>query len=247
MEDPVTHVRRVINSPSDNPPRSEASNFAVYSDGIAPVTTAIVSPAPNAKGWNNTDVTVSLDATDLASGILDTPVGWVDQLQYSLAGAQPGDPQTVAGHSASFGISTSGVTNVRYFATDAAGNNEATNTLAVRLDAVAPNINGLPAAGCSLWPLSHELRQVAAVSAEDVVSGVASLHVTATSSEPSDPNDPDIVVAPDGSGGFVVKVRAERHGNGPGRIYTLTATTTDVADNVRTMTATCVVPHDQRK
>ena len=247
MEDPVTHVRKVVNSPSDNPPRSEASNFAVYSDGVAPLTTAVVSPPPNAKGWNNTNVTVSLDATDLASGILDTPAGWVDQVEYSLAGAQQGDPQTVAGHSASFGISASGVTNVRYFATDAAGNNEATNTLAVRLDSVAPSIKGLPAGGCSLWPLSHELREVAAVSAEDFVSGVASLQVTATSSEPSDPGDPDVVVTPDGSGGFIVRLRAERNGNGPGRVYTVTATTTDLADNVRTVTSTCAVPHDQRK
>src|SRR5262245_60380718 len=88
LEDPVTHVRNVVNSPRDNPPRAEASNFAVYSDGVAPETTAVVSPVPNANGWNKTSVTVNLDATDLASGILDTPVGWVDQIQYSLSGAQ---------------------------------------------------------------------------------------------------------------------------------------------------------------
>ena len=67
-----------------------------------------------------------------------------------------------------------------------------------------------------------------------------------TSNEPSDPSDPDFVVTPDGSGGFVVNLRAERLGSGSGRVYTLTATAKDLANNVRTMTATCAVPHDQR-
>jgi len=246
MEDPVTHVRQLVNSPSDVPPRAEASNFAVYSDGVAPVTTALASPGANANGWNNTSVTVSLDATDLASGILDTPIGWVDQLQYSLAGAQTSDPQVVLGHTASFGITTPGVTTVTYFATDAAGNEEAAKTLSVRLDGSAPGISGLPSGGCSLWPPNHKLQQVAVVSATDTLSGVASLQVAATSSEPSDPNDPDVVVTPDGSGGFVVKLRAERLGSGSGRLYTLTATARDSADNVRTATATCAVAHDRR-
>jgi hypothetical protein len=246
MEDPVTHERRVVNVPADRPPRAEASNLALYSDGVAPTTTAVVSPGANAHGWNNTSVTVSLDATDLASGILDTPIGWVDQLQYSLAGAQPSGPQIVPGRAASFGISTPGVTTVTYFATDAAGNQEAAKTHTVRLDGSAPVIHGLPTSGCSLWPPDHKMRQVAVVSAADALSGVASLRVTATSNEPSDPNDPDVVVIPDGSGGFVVELRAERLGSGSGRLYTLTATATDLADNVRTLTATCAVPHDQQ-
>jgi hypothetical protein len=247
MEDPVSHVRRVVNAPSDNPPRAEASSFAVYSDGIAPVTSAVVSPPPNARGWNNTPVTVNLDATDLASGILDTPVGWVDQLQYSLAGAQTSPSQSVPGHLASFGISSSGVTTISYFATDAAGNDEAANTRTVRIDATAPSVKGLPASDCTLWPLNHELREIAVVGAEDLVSGLASLQVTAESSEPFDPNDPDVVITSNGAGAYVVKLRAERMGNRAGRVYTVTATATDLADNVRTMTARCVVPHDQGK
>jgi len=247
MEDPVTHLRKVVNAPSDNPPRSEASNFVVYSDGVAPVTTAVVSPTPNAHGWNNTNVTVNLDATDLASGILDTPVGWVDQLQYSLSGAQTGDQQIVPGHSASVGISSPGTTTVRYFATDAAGNDEVPNALAVRVDTVAPSITGLPASDCTVWPVNHQFQEVAVVGAQDLVSGVASLQVTATSSEPSDPTDPDVVVTSDGAGGFVVSLRAERTGKGQGRVYTVTATATDLADNVRTMTTQCVVPHDRGK
>ena len=190
---------------------------------------------------------MNLDATDLASGILDTPVGWVDQLQYSLSGAQTGDQQVVPGHSASVGISSSGTTTVRYFATDAAGNDEVPNALAVRVDTVAPSITGVPASDCTVWPINQQLREVAVVRAEDLVSGVASLQVTATSSEPSDSNEPDVVVTSDGAGGFVVSLRAERLSKGQGRVYTVTATATDLADNVRTMTTQCVVPHDRGK
>lgn len=121
--------------------------------------------------------------------------------------------------------------------------------LTVRLDGSAPVVDGLPAAGCTLWPPNHKMRQVAVVSAADALSGVApgSLQVTATSNEPSDPNDPDVLVTPDGSGGFVIELRAERRGSGPGRVYTMTATAKDLAANVRTVTATCTVPHDQGK
>ncbi len=189
-------------------------------------------------------MTVALNATDLASGISDTPVGWVDQVRYSLTGAQVKDQQIVPGSSASVGLSASGTTTVNYFATDAAGNDEAAKSLAVRLDGAAPTIKGLSSTGCSLWPVNRELRQVAVVSAEDLVSGVASLEVTATSSEPSD-GAPDVVVTQNESGAYVVQLRAARLGTGKGRVYTVTAKATDLADNTRTMTATCVVPHNQ--
>jgi hypothetical protein len=190
---------------------------------------------------------VTLDATDLASGILDTPTGWVDQIEYSLTGAQTGSQQTVPGASTSFGISMEGVTTVDYFATDAAGNNESSKALTVRIDETAPQINGLPGAGCSLWPPDRGMRQVAVVTAADLLSGVASFEVTAASSEPSDPQNPDYVVTPDGAGGYIVSLRADRLGTGPGRLYTVTATARDLADNVRTMTVSCAVPHDERQ
>jgi hypothetical protein len=242
----VTHARRIVNVPADNPPRAEASNLAVYADGVDPVTTAATAPAPNANGWNNTSVTVSLSATDLASGILDTPAGWVDQLQYSLAGAQTSGPQIVPGNATSFPLSTPGVTTVTYFATDAAGNEETPRTHVVKLDGGAPAINGLPGRGCSLWPPNHKMKQVAVVTGADAVSGVASLEVTVTSNEPSDPGDPDFAVTPDGSGGFAVSLRAERLGGGSGRVYTIAATATDLAGNLTTASATCTVAHDQR-
>ena len=248
MQDPADNVRKLVNSPSDVPPRAEGGNFAVYSDGVLPVTTAVASPPANANGWNNTNVTVSLTSTDDRSGMAGNLPGWVDQIQYSLAGAQTSDAQVAAGSAASVDVTTPGITTVTYFATDAAGNDEVAKALTVRLDGSAPVVDGLPAGDCVLWPPNDKMRQVAVVSATDALSGVApgSLRVTVTSNEPSDPNDPDVVVTPDGSGGFVVELRAERQGSGPGRLYMLTATARDLADNAQTVTATCTVPHDQR-
>ena len=248
IEDPSTHLRRLVNVPADNPPRLEATNLAVYSDAINPVTTAAVSPAPNANGWNQAGVTVDLEATDLASGLNDTPPGWVDLLRYSLSGAQTGTDTVVPGHSASFGVASAGVTRVSYFATDAAGNEETARTLDVKIDGAPPVLSGLPSEGCTLWPTDHKLQRVAILRASDGVSGIAqgSFQVNGTSNEPMDPSD--VAVTEDENGGLIVELRAERSGESrSGRVYHLTATARDLAGNEVTGTATCTVPHDQGK
>jgi hypothetical protein len=90
--------------------------------------------------------------------------------------------------------------------------------------------------------------QLATVTAADALSGLVpgSFEVSGTSNEPSsDPNDPEIVITSNGSGGFTVQLQADRLGSGAGRVYTLTATANDVAGNTAITTATCTVPHDQ--
>jgi phosphodiester glycosidase len=247
MQDPANDAGRVINVPSDNPARAEASSLAVYSDGIDPVSTATAFPAANVNGWNNgASVTVEMKATDERNGNSGHLLGAVDQVQYSSDGAQTTLETVVVGDSASLSVTAEGITTVTYSATDAAGNREDDREHTVRIDRTRPEINGLPASGdCVLWPPNHEMQQVAVVTASDALSGVAlgGLQLTATSSDPSSPDDAQ--VTPDGAGGFVVYLRAERRGNGDDRVYTITASATDRADNARTATATCVVPHDQ--
>ena len=68
--------------------------------------------------------------------------------------------------------------------------------------------------------------------------------ITATSNEPENgigDGDlaPDVVI----SGGNV-QLRAERAGNGKGRVYTIKAQSTDLAGNTTTKVTTCNVPHD---
>ena len=218
--------------------------FIRYSqDAIPPVTTATPSPGPNSNGWNNTDVTVTLSSTDNEPGGTG-----VKQIQYGLTGAQPLDAQTVVGTTASVTISAEGLTTLTYFGTDNAGNVEQAKTLTVQIDKTPPVISGMPAPGCALRPPNHKLVAVTTVAAADALSGVVpgSFQLTGTSNEPSDPNNPDVVIAPNSSGGFAVQLRAERLGSGTGRTYTLNATATDLAGNTATSTAVCVVPPDQQ-
>ncbi len=121
----------------------------------------------------------------------------------------------------------------------------------IKLDRTRPVISGMPGSRCSLSPANHKLVKVATVTATDALSGLAagSLQVTGTSNETSsNPNNPQIVVTPNGSGGFDVQLQADRLGRGHGRIYSLSATAMDNAGNSSTVTATCTVPlHKEAK
>jgi hypothetical protein len=131
------------------------------------------------------------------------------------------------------------------------GPSGATDYLALSIPSMPPPpvISGMPSPGCSLWPPNGKLVQVATVTAADSLSGgLASFKVTGTSNEPSnDPSNPEIVITPNGSGGYVVQLQADRLGTGTGRIYTLTATASNTSGITTTSVATCTVPHDQGK
>jgi hypothetical protein len=93
------------------------------------------------------------------------------------------------------------------------------------------------------------LVQVATVTAADALSGLApgSFLVTGTSIQPSeDRRKSQIVITPNASGGLVVRVRANSSGDSP-RVYTLTATASDLAGNTATVIGTCTVPNDDQQ
>ena len=54
----------------------------------------------------------------------------------------------------------------------------------------------------------------------------------------TDPN-PEIVITPNGSGGYVVQLQADRLGTGAGRVYKLAANISDLAGNTATANAAC--------
>ncbi|HMG61265.1 MAG TPA: hypothetical protein VK583_16170 [Burkholderiales bacterium] len=214
--------------------------FGATADSIPTTTTATPAQAPNANGWNNTNVTINLAAADDPGG------SGVKEIHFSQSGAQ-GGAGVVAGSRTAVTISAEGTTTLTFFAVDNAGNQEAAKTLTVRIDKTPPVIAGLPAS-CTLWPPNRQMVQVATVAASDALSGLApgSPTVTGTGNEAAnglgDGNTaPDIVIT-----GSMVQLRAERSGTGAGRIYTLAASASDLAGNVAIATATCTVPHDQR-
>src|SRR5262249_35037103 len=167
------------------------------------------------------------------------------QIQFVLAGAQNSGLQTVTGNVASITISVQGISVLSYFATDNAGNVEQTHTLMVKIDETAPVISGLPASGCSVWPSTHQMVQVATVTASDSLSGLApgTFLIAGASNEP--PSGPEIWISQTSSGSYSVKLQADRSGKGIGRVYTLTATASDLAGNKTVVKTTCQVPHDQ--
>ena len=68
----------------------EGESLSVGTDAVPPTTSASQSPAANANGWNNTNVSVTLNATDNPGGV------GVKEIQFTLAGAQV-DVETVSG------------------------------------------------------------------------------------------------------------------------------------------------------
>ena len=101
------------------------------SDTEAPATGASASPAPNAAGWSNQPVAVTLGAADNSGG------SGVESITYSVTNGTASSSATVSAASASFLVSGDGVNSVVYAATDKAGNVEAAKTLIVRIDRTA--------------------------------------------------------------------------------------------------------------
>jgi hypothetical protein len=201
-------------------------------DAVSPTTTFALTPPPNTAGWNNSSVVVTLTGTD-------TPGSGVQSIRYSLSGVQT-SPPTISGNPATIAISAEGSTTVQYSAVDNAGNMESEKTSTVLIDKTGPVIAGMPV-DCKLSPPKHQLIQVATITASDAVSGVASLTVTATSSEAdSGLGGGDVagdIAITDGT----VQFRAEKAPSSKGRTYSILAIATDVAGNTSALTAICSV------
>jgi hypothetical protein len=138
-------------------------------DVTAPTVSAVVSPAPNAAGWNNQAVTVTLNAID--QGPL--PVSGVASITYSINGGAsvtvPGSTVTLASTAFPQGTST-----ITFSAADQAGNLSATLTQTVNVDSSLPTLTfgaKSPLANAAGWnntPVSISYTTA------DLVSGVAS-------------------------------------------------------------------------
>jgi len=205
------------------PMKTRADVVIKIADITPPIITPQITGTLGSNGWYRSAVTVNWNVFDVESGIASSTKCTPTNLTADTAGV------TVT-CSATNGVGL--VTSV---------------PITIKIDKTPPAISGMPAARCSLWPPNFRLVQVATVTATDVLSGLApgSLRVTGVSNEPSSPpSDPEIVITPDGSGGFTVQLQAARLGSGNGRIYTLTATAIDNAGNSSTATATCTVPLD---
>jgi hypothetical protein len=139
-------ARDLVGNVEDLKTVAEATT-TVVADAIPPTTVATTTPAANANGWNNSNVTIALTATDNAGG------SGLQQIAFSATGAQPIASTNIAGSLASALINAEGITNFSFFATDLAANVEPAQTLTIKLDKTPPSITGTrtPLANANGW------------------------------------------------------------------------------------------------
>ncbi len=165
------------------------------SDHAPPATAAAIAPAPNAAGWNNSDVTVTLLAADDLGG------SGVKQITYSAVGAQPLASTNFVGSSTSIVITAEGLTTISFFATDQASNLETAKTLVIRVDKTPPTITGThtPSANANGW---NNTNVTVSFACSDSLSGPAA------GSPPS-----DTTLSNEGAGQSVTKSCQDLAGN----------------------------------
>jgi hypothetical protein len=166
----------VLSSPVDSPIISEGTGLtaaASVSDKAGNSTSATSTPAvkidktaPNTTAtapvnWNNTDVTVSLNASDALSGVAST--------FYTLDGAQQSG--------ASVAISTEGDHTLAFWSVDNAGNTEIAKTVQVKIDRTPPTIDHTqaPLANANGW---NNGNVTVTFTCADALSGIASTGCT---------------------------------------------------------------------
>ncbi|MFC5468532.1 DUF4962 domain-containing protein [Cohnella suwonensis] len=210
----------------------EAQRTAVVKiDKTSPVTVASLNPgAPDGdNGWYVSDVAFTLSATDVGSGVALT--------EYRVSG---GEWLPYAGPVSDF---ADGTYEVEYRSTDEAGNPEEIRTFEFKIDRTAPVLT-VELDRTSLWPANHEMVTVnAELDSEDATSRISSVVLTSITN--NEPDSEDDIQADIGTEAVSFGLRAERSGEGTGRIYTVTYTATDNAGNQTSVSVTVTVPHDQ--
>lgn len=204
---------------------------ATAEDAVPPTTQATEVPPANSAGWSNQNVTVSFSATDNDGGTGARMI--LANVTDSFSGAV-----VLRGSTGNLPVTFEGLTTIRYFSVDNTGNREDPHTLVVKLDKTPPVFGGIPQT-CALSGSHDPLVQAATISASDANSGLATFSVSATSNQPQDPDNPDIVISGTGLQPRSIQLRAKE-----GAVYTVTANATDVAGNTASTSFTCTAVED---
>ncbi|MDP3112461.1 MAG: hypothetical protein Q8M71_10205 [Thermodesulfovibrionales bacterium] len=203
----------------DKAGNSASASVTLNIDKTPPAITATATPAANANGWNNTDVTVTFTCSDATSGIAVCPA-----------------PITVTTEGAGQKICGTAIDNA---------GNSANTCVTLNIDKTPPVLN----VTVPPWPPNHKMVNILPlITVSDNLTSVKVELVSVVSNEPDNglgdgDTANDIVVNADGT----ISLRAERSGTGNGRVYTITYKATDLAGNVTVSSATAIVPHDMGK
>jgi hypothetical protein len=162
-----------------------------------------------------------------------------------------GDVSLTTHEPATFPLGTS---TLEYAATDDSGNAARCTSDIVVEDTLGPAIASVGVSpGAVLWPPNHKMVAVAVqVVARDACDGARRAPVCRlsgiSSNEPVNGlGDGDTATDWEITGPLSAKLRAERSGNGSGRVYTLEVTCRDEHDNTSKRATTVTVPHDSRE
>lgn len=133
-------------------------------DTVSPVTTLNIQPPANARGWHNSNIAVSLNATDNEGG------SGVRQIIYTLNGSEP---IFVSGNTAQIIVADEGINKLQNQASDNDGNYEDVHVAELKIDKTPPattaTVTPLPdAQGCI-----RSLPVKVTFSATDNLSGIA--------------------------------------------------------------------------
>lgn len=218
---------------SDKTGNQEASKrLTVKVDKTKPIITGNRSPAPNAAGWNNTNVIVSFGCADVGSGASGVATN-------TVAG------QTLSSEGAGQSVTSTGscVDNGGNAADPVSGGS-------INIDKTPPSITA-SASPTTLWPPDGKMVPVTITGM--ITDGVAGVNgSTATYAvvdeygtvQPSGP----VALGSNGSYVFTIPLQASRTENDQdGRRYTITVSAQDRAGNKGLAFAVVTVPHDQGK
>jgi hypothetical protein len=136
-------------------------------DIMPPTSVVSASAAPNSNGWNNTEVLLTIKATDEPGG------SGVEEIEFFLTGAQIGGG--LEGVSiVEVPVSAEGLSELEYFARDVSGNQESANFETVQIDLTPPimTASASPVPNANGWNNSDVL---VAFSASDDGSGLESV------------------------------------------------------------------------
>jgi hypothetical protein len=208
---------------TDNAGNAETPRIiTIKLDKTPPSINAVLTPLPNANGWNNSDITVSFTCTDALSG---------------LAAGSPPAPAVFSTEGAN--QSGSGACQ------DLAGNSASATVSGINIDKTPPTV------ACSVspnvfWPPNNKLVPVgASITTTDSLSGSAGFNLLSVTSNEADSGEGDIQGFLTGTPSVSGQLRAQRLGSGTGRVYTLTYSGTDRAGNSAPCMTTVSVPHDR--
>jgi len=232
-------------------------NTAITSPHVFPVgTTTVIATALNSAGYDSCSFKVIVK--DAQPPVITCPANITRVNDPGLCGAVVNYTVTATDNCTAVTVTVQpvsgsffpvGVTTVNAKATDAAGNTATCSFTVTVNDVEPPVIHDLVVTPPVLWPPNHNMKNVNVdYTSTDNCPGPITCHIAVTSDEPENgTGDGDI--APDWEliDDHHIKLRAERAGNGDGRVYTLTITCTDQYGNSSRGTKTVLVPRNMSK